>query len=136
MEKVEGKCMNRVKAKTLKRGAGNAILENIFKVESYIYNAGVWHNDMAPRNIFFTWKFGEARDYTNATIKFVDFNQSVVFSQDDEDYSIDPWLRRMHQAYPKKLVSPLPYLWDEQGAVDLCTGGGGYQIITRRLSNG
>jgi hypothetical protein len=117
IDKLGGKCLKNVRPHTLRRSQRNTILEKIFKAEARIFSAGVKHEDIAPRNIFF-----DTQDWEDekADIKFVDFDNSLVFAEDGVG---DGWLAELLKAYPDRLVSPIPHLSSFEAVGELAAAG-------------
>jgi hypothetical protein len=112
MERLNGICMVNIDPFDLRKKLRSTILKKVIVAETLMYDAGVDHRDLSPRNIMIS---GFDYDHSDVPIsdaqvevKIMDFNIAEVITHPmyADSMCLGP-LKRCKQEWPSKLYSPI-----------------------------
>ncbi|CAI9627726.1 unnamed protein product [Alternaria burnsii] len=124
MQHIKGTVMSSVQPQLLSRQIRLAIMEKILEAESLIFNTGVLHRDISPRNIMLVplapnLSFNDP----NLRVVIIDFNVSNIICLSNASCHAlnNPNPEFIQRKWPGKLLGPVTRFWnamDEFEAVD------------------
>ncbi|RYN29830.1 hypothetical protein AA0112_g6997 [Alternaria arborescens] len=107
-EHIKGTVMSSVQPQLLSRQTRSAIMEKILEAESLIFNAGVLHRDMSPRNIMFVSPASNVLfDDPHLRVVIIDFNVSNVIRLSNTSCPVS-----LQRKWPGKLLGPVTRFWN------------------------
>jgi serine/threonine protein kinase len=112
MEHITGTAMSSIQSLLLSRQTRSAIMVKTLEAESFIFNAGVLHRDVSPRNIMLICPSPTSSlDDPNLRVVVIDFNVSNVIRRSvSRRGDIDSAF--IQQRWPGKILSPVTRFWD------------------------
>jgi serine/threonine protein kinase len=114
MEHIAGTVMSSVEPRVLSRQTRSAIMEKVLQAESFIFNAGVLHRDMSPRNVMLvsTLPFSSSFDNPDLRVVIIDFNVSNVIRLSAASCYGALDLVTIREQWPGKILGPVTRFWD------------------------
>ncbi|KAA8623419.1 AarF unusual protein kinase [Pyrenophora tritici-repentis] len=111
MENVPGVVMSSIEPKLLPEATRSRIMQKILEAETFVYNAGVHHRDMSPRNVMLV---SPSDIYTapDPRVVIIDFNVSNILEINARRRG-DTDLNAIHKTWPGRMVGPITRFWDE-----------------------
>lgn len=107
-EHIKGTVMSSVQPQLLSRQTRSAIMEKILEAESLIFNAGVQHRDMSPRNIMLVPLASNVLfDDPHLRVVIIDFNVSNVIRLSNASCPVS-----LQRKWPGKLLGPVTRFWN------------------------
>jgi hypothetical protein len=112
MERIYGDCMSNVDADDLREEIRSAILKKVIIAETIIWDAGVDHQDVCPRNVMILGDDNDDPDVPtsaiNVEVKIIDFNVAEVLNNllNNPRRHLPP-LDLRKKEWPLKLLSPI-----------------------------
>jgi len=109
IEHVNGTVMSSIMPQLLPAATRSRIMQRVLEAETVVFNAGVHHRDMSPRNVVLV---SSSNLYTDSDLRVViiDFNVSNVLDlgarcSGDLDHAI-------RETWPGRMVGPITRFWD------------------------
>ncbi|EDU45971.1 predicted protein [Pyrenophora tritici-repentis Pt-1C-BFP] len=90
---------------------GSWMIQKILEAETFVYNAGVHHRDMSPRNVMLV-SHSDIYTAPDPRIVIIDFNVSNVLDLSARRRG-DTDLDAIHKTWPGRMVGPITRFWDE-----------------------
>jgi hypothetical protein len=115
IELVNGTCMANIDPYDLPRKVRSNTVKKVLEAESYIFHAGVRHEDTCPRNVII---LGDIRS-PKSQVKIIDFNVASIAHLDSQKDYYCRLIEQLRVKNPGKMVSPIPRFWDE-GIWEFC----------------
>ena len=115
VQHIKGTVMSTVQPQLLSRQTRSAIMEKILEAESLIFNAGVLHRDISPRNIMLVpLASNVSLDDPHLRVVIIDFNVSNVIRLSNASChaSDDPSPVSLQRKWPGKLLGPVTRFWN------------------------
>jgi tRNA A-37 threonylcarbamoyl transferase component Bud32 len=112
MERLSGECMDHIDATDLRDEVQSIILKKVMTAKSLMYDAGVEHRDLCPRNIMILGSGYDKPDIPvcdiQVEVRVIDFNiAAVVHHLRYVDRAVLGALKQHKKKWPLKLRSPI-----------------------------
>ncbi|CAA9962623.1 AarF unusual protein kinase [Pyrenophora teres f. maculata] len=111
MENVPGAVMRSVRPQLLPEAIRSRIMQKVLEAETIVYNAGVHHRDMSPRNVMLVSR-PNVHTASDPRVVIIDFNVSNVLDLSARCRG-DVDLDAIHKTWPGRMVGPITRFWDK-----------------------
>ncbi|KAG9185382.1 hypothetical protein G6011_07926 [Alternaria panax] len=115
IEHINGTVMSSVQPQLLSRQTRSSIIEKVLEAESLVFNAGVLHRDMSPRNVMLVSPSPTSSfDDPDLRVVIIDFNVSNVIRLSNASCqpSDNPSPTSLQKQWPGKLLGPVTRFWN------------------------
>jgi len=110
MEHINGTVMSSIMPHLLPAPTRSRIMQKVLEAETVVFNAGVHHRDVSPRNVMLV---SSSNSYTDSDLRIVviDFNVSNILDRSARCHG-DPDLDAIREKWPGRMVGPITRFWD------------------------